>query len=59
MNKYSKLSSLLEEFTDIESGRPETCYCHHNPPCGHCCYEPSNEIQTTIDEFISDWENKE
>ena len=59
MSKYTELFNLLDECMDTENNRPESCYCHHNPPCSHCCYEPLNEIQNKIDLFIQDWENKE
>lgn len=59
MNKYEELSDLLDEYADVESNRPEACYCHHSPPCSRCCYEPSNDIQSKIDEFIVGWEDKE
>lgn len=59
MSKYDELFNLLDECMDVENDRPEVCYCQHTPPCSHCCYEPANEIQNRIDEFIEDWKDKE
>lgn len=56
---FNALFELLEEVQCAEADRPESCSCHINPPCSHCCYEPANEAMTAVDNFISDWDNKE
>lgn len=59
MSKYEELYDLLDEVLGAEADRPESCSCHINPPCSHCCCEPVNEAETAVDKFITDWDSKE